>query len=497
MTTENKLFSTMLSCMHEGVLVIDHHSRKVILHNRAFFEVWKIDRTTINESDDFALLGQVLEKLREPQSFIALVENLYMSPEKSSLDVVELKDGRFLERHSEPFRLDGEISGRIFFFRDVTEVTLANLKLSDQKAVLQTVLNTIPYSVFWKDLDLNYIGCNERFSRDCGRATEQIVGKCDFDMPWTNEESENYRAHDRKVIESGVPIYNVEESQVNSDGTHTTVLTSKVPLKNSAGEAVGLLGIYTDISEFRENQRLVKEHETMLVNAAQLSSLGEMAGGIAHEINNPLSIIKSSTRLFNKILTKDPIDKKMVKEVVDEIDETVDRIARIVVGLKNISRGAEVDKNECLLRDIVTDVLSVASERFRSKGIDIIKEIDDAALDAPLYANRIQLSQVLINLMNNAFDAVEVLDLHDKWIKLSIQQSEKQLHLSVEDCGFGIPEEIRDKMFNPFFTTKEIGKGTGLGLSISKSMIEKHGGKFSYDEKSAHTRFVIQLPKQD
>lgn len=496
MTTENKLFSTMLSCMHEGVLVIDHHSRKVVLHNKAFFEVWKIDRASINEDDDFALLGQVFDKLCNPQAFVGLVEELYKHPERSSLDVVELKDGRCLERHSEPFRLDGEISARIFFFRDVTEVTLANRSLSDQKALLETVLNTIPYSVFWKDLKLNYLGCNERFSRDCGRPVSAIIGRNDFDMPWTNAEAENYRALDRQVIETGVPIYNVEETQFNSDGTQTIVLTSKVPLKNTAGTTVGLLGVYTDITEFRENQRLVKEHETMLVNAAQLSSLGEMAGGIAHEINNPLSIIKSSTRLFNKILTKENLDRTMIQEIVTEIDETVDRIARIVVGLKNISRGAEVDKRECVLRDIVTDVLSVASERFRSKGIDIIKDIDEKALDVSLHANRIQISQVLINLMNNAFDAVEILPIQEKWIKLSIHEAEKELQLSVEDCGSGIPEEVREKMFNPFYTTKEIGKGTGLGLSISKSMIEKHGGSFSYDEKSEHTRFLIRLPKQ-
>lgn len=244
----------------------------------------------------------------------------------------------------------------------------------------------------------------------------------------------------------------------------------------------------------RNLEKVVEEKVQEVLRTAELASLGEMAGGVAHEINNPLTIIKSSTRILQKLLSKDKFDQATFKEFLDTIDVTVDRIAKIVAGLRNISRssGGE-EKTECRFTDIFNDVLDVAESKFKSRGIEMYKKYTPEEANAKFMANRVQLSQVLVNLLNNSFDAIA--DTNDPWINLSVKIQHDSIQLIVTDSGAGIPLKVREKMFNPFFTTKEIGKGTGIGLAISKSMVEKMNGKFFYDETCHNTSFVVQLPR--
>lgn len=240
-------------------------------------------------------------------------------------------------------------------------------------------------------------------------------------------------------------------------------------------------------------EKMVEEKAEKLVRSAELASLGEMAGGIAHEINNPLTIIKSSTRVLNMMMNKNKYDEATFKEYLVNIDQTVERIAGIILGLRNISRRADNDVSAmCCFKDILNDVLSVASEKFNSKGIEIRKNYTDETLTRQFNSNRIQVSQVLVNLLNNAYDAI--IDLEAKWVEILIEFETESIYVKITDSGNGIPLLIREKIFNPFYTTKEIGKGTGIGLSISKSMVEKAGGKFYYDNNCANTRFIVQLP---
>jgi C4-dicarboxylate-specific signal transduction histidine kinase len=239
-------------------------------------------------------------------------------------------------------------------------------------------------------------------------------------------------------------------------------------------------------------QELYKEKEKLLHNA-ELASLGEMAGGIAHEINNPLAIIKGSTTSLNKMVSKDRMDKEIFLDCLSDIDKTVERIAKIITGLRNISRRSDGgDKSVTTFQDIFDDVFGVATVKFKAAGIEVKHNYNEEDLKKKFMTNRVQLSQVLVNLLNNAYDAISPLE--DKWIEVEIAFTEKKIIMKLTDSGSGIPADVRKKMFNPFYTTKEIGKGTGIGLSISKSMIEKNGGSFYYDENCTNTRFVIELP---
>lgn len=233
------------------------------------------------------------------------------------------------------------------------------------------------------------------------------------------------------------------------------------------------------------------ETQAMLVQSGKLSALGEMAGGIAHEVNNPLAVIVLKCGHLAKVLETEPVNFEMAKKLVQGIESTTIRIAKIVKGLKMFSRNTEVDPyQKTLLKSVIDDTLSLCGEKFRSHGIDL--RIDCDLSDLFLECRPTEISQVLLNLLNNAFD--EVADRPSSWIALHAFRREHLLEIQVTDSGLGIPPQVAQKIFQPFFTTKEIGKGTGLGLSISKGIIEAHGGTISIDSGCANTRFVIRLP---
>ena len=243
-----------------------------------------------------------------------------------------------------------------------------------------------------------------------------------------------------------------------------------------------------------EKTQLILEQRTALEFSSKMTSLGEMAGGIAHEINNPLTIISASSNMLKKFIEKGDIDYVKFNKSLQDIDNTIIRISKIINGLRNVSRDSSQEVfNKAMLKEIFEDVLALCSEKFKNNSIDIEINLDDELYNTYISCCRIQLSQVFLNLMGNAYDAIESLNI--KWVSITIKRlNDTTIALAIMDSGSGISNEIQDKIFNPFFTTKEIGKGTGLGLSLSYTIIKNHNGRFYIDNSSPHTCFVIELP---
>lgn len=235
-----------------------------------------------------------------------------------------------------------------------------------------------------------------------------------------------------------------------------------------------------------------KMQEAKALNAVRLASLGEMATGIAHEINNPLTIIKSSSYRLYKLIQ--PLNLEVSQEIdknFDRVNTAIERIVKIIRNMKKISRdGSEEELRPQALSLLIEDTVDYYQEKFRNADIDF--QIDGITDDLVLVRD-VEFSQILMNLLNNSFDAIS--ELSEKWIKLTIESDRNYVEISLIDSGKGIPLEIATKIFNPFFTTKEIGKGTGLGLSISKEAIENMGGEIYIDHQCSNTKFVIKLRK--
>lgn len=240
---------------------------------------------------------------------------------------------------------------------------------------------------------------------------------------------------------------------------------------------------------YLRGQEELAAQQALLIQAAKMSTLGEMAGGIAHEINNPLAIIKGQSELLRKSLAKTPIDTNKVILMIKNIEDTIMRMSKIVTGLRTFARQTDQEPmTETVLAEIINDTLSLCTERFHQNQIKLIL---DEIPNLKIKCRPVEISQVILNLLTNSFDAIA--ELNEKWISISFKQTEKTIQIIITDSGNGIPQNVAEKMMLPFFTTKAVGKGTGLGLSISQGIIESHKGKLYYNSKSKNSQFICEL----
>ena len=252
----------------------------------------------------------------------------------------------------------------------------------------------------------------------------------------------------------------------------------------------------SDLNQFLEDKvqertRQLLDAEALLVNTAKMTALGEMAGGIAHEINTPLGTIRMIGDQIQELVAEENIDQKSITEMTQLIGETVNRISSIITGLKTFSRDGSQDRLDAApLKQLVETTLNLCRDKLKHASVRV--EVERITDDLEIQCRPVQICQVLLNLINNACDAI--FPLSEKWIKISAEAQTDGVQISITDSGNGIPEKVRTKLFQPFFTTKDIGKGTGLGLSISKGIIDAHHGKLTFDSTCRNTRFLLTLP---
>jgi PAS domain S-box-containing protein len=252
-----------------------------------------------------------------------------------------------------------------------------------------------------------------------------------------------------------------------------------------------------DLRKQKEFEKIIEIQRGELVTSSKLAILGEMAGGIAHEVNTPLATIKFAVELMKENLSDTIPDTEFVINKLDLVDRTLERINTIIRNLRNFARdGSQDPMRRMSVREILEDTLSLCKERFKKHNIEIrVVFLENS--EHYISCRAVQISQVLLNLISNSFDAVE--NLEKKWVQINvgrvISEGQSYVELAILDSGSGISEPVIKKMFDPFFTTKEIGRGTGMGLSISMGYLRDHGGDLYYDSKGKNTCFKIKLPE--
>jgi signal transduction histidine kinase len=216
-----------------------------------------------------------------------------------------------------------------------------------------------------------------------------------------------------------------------------------------------------------------------------------MAGGVAHEINNPLAIVQGYAVRLKYDLEKDRCLTDEQKLMFSSIERSCLRISSISRALLSYAHEGSYEQDVGFtLHKLQEECMELCQERMRNR--DISLRVDCSDPEQEIFGKYVKLLQIIVNLLNNAIDAVSTCP--EKWIHLELFLQPGQLHIVVEDSGIGIPEHLRERIKSPFFTTKPIGKGTGLGLSIVDGIIRDMGGEFYLDTKAPHTRFVVRFP---
>ena len=252
------------------------------------------------------------------------------------------------------------------------------------------------------------------------------------------------------------------------------------------GVATHITGAFLDLTAR-------KEMEAQIEASARLSALGMMAGGVAHEINNPLSIIHASAADFlRRIKTGGTVPMEIALRNSERIVQTANRIAKVIKSMRHLVREGSQDKmRPAHAAKIVEETLEVCRERFKNHSVKLLVPNIDPTIT--VFCRKVQIAQVLLNLLQNAFDSVAE-QTKERWVRVAVVVQDGAAEFSVTDSGSGIPTELKAKIMEPFFTTKEVGKGIGLGLSLSRRIVEDHGSKLELTDKDGHPRFSFRLP---
>ena len=388
-------------------------------------------------------------------------------------------------------------------------------ELQKQKDLQTSIIEHAPISVFWKDRESRYVGCNSRFAGDAGMSSvEEVIGKTDDEMGW-GEYAELYRYDDQNVMESRVPKLEFEEPSIKPDGSKIWLSTSKVPLLNENNHVIGMLGIYTDITqrnalekerqqredelyEHRENlERLVQTRTEELSTALTVAEKANMAkseflSSMSHELRTPMNaIIGFSQLLIFENSLKDR-DKDSVNEILKAGSHLLELINQILDLARIESGKLDLSIEPVELSSVVHECLSLISTLAQRRNIDIIT---CNLKDVVVRADRIRLKQAMLNLLSNAVKY----NRDGGSIKLDVvPKSLHRLRILVIDTGPGIPSNRLNELFQPFNRLAAENtniEGTGIGLTITRHIVEMMGG--SVDVKSevgTGSTFWIDLP---
>ncbi len=377
----------------------------------------------------------------------------------------------------------------------IAEQKSTERRIKEHEALLQNILDTIPVRVFWKDKDSRYLGCNALFAQDAGLdSPEEMVGRFDTQMAWA-QQAGLYRQDDIRVMQTQQPKLAYEEPLTARDGSLRTLETSKVPLYNQAGEVIGVLGVYTDITER-------KLQEEALHRSQKMEAVGQLAGGIAHDFNNQLNVVLGYLDFLKDHLHQDAAAKLWIEKIQQSSEKCIQLTRRLL----DFARGGTGELEKVNLNELISGLFELLQRSLTPK-INLRLQLADSLW--PVHINKSRAEDALLNIVLNARDVMPdggrlFIETYNRTFTSAAVEIPPQLSagdyvvVSIRDTGVGMSEEIRRKIFTPFFTTKEAGKGSGLGLAMVYGFIQQCGGDIQViSQPGSGTEFRLYFPRSD
>jgi PAS domain S-box-containing protein len=497
---EKSLLRTVLETLPVGVWIMDKDGT-IIMANAAGERIWAgVRYIGIDRYSEYKAWGSETGDPLKPDDWAAAraikTGETFIGQEIK----IQCFDGTYktILNSAAPL-LDDEtgIIGAVAVNLDITERKQAEKELQQSESHLRTLVQTIPDLVWLKDQDGVFLSCNREFGRFYGATEGEIKGKTDFDFV-DRELAEFFQENDRKAISAGQPVRN-EEWVTFADDSHRALLeTIKTPMYDNRGTLIGVLGIGRDITNRKRAEEEKIKLEAQLQQAQKLESVGRLAGGVAHDYNNMLSVIVGYSEMaLEKIDSSDPLYEDLC-----EIRKAGVRSADITRQLLAFARKQTIAPVVLDLNEAVEGALKML-RRLIGEDIDLAWLPKDGLWHIKIDPS--QLDQILANLCVNARDAIDgVGKITIETGKVTFDATYCADHpgffeggyvlLAFSDDGCGMDHYIIDKIFEPFFTTKAIGQGTGLGLATVYGIVKQNGGFINvYSEPEKGTTFKIYL----
>jgi len=428
---------------------------------------------------------------------------------------------------------DGTIQQWVGVANDITKRKQAEAALRDSEAFLNTVVENIPHMIFVKDAkELRFVKFNKAGQGLLGYSLAELAGKNDYDF-FPKELADRFTENDRKVLR-GAEIVDISEEPVQTRNKGERILhTKKIPIFDNTGQLTYLLGISEDITERKQGEKSQQMMELQLRQAQKMEAIGQLAAGIAHEINTPTQYVGDNTRFlkdaFDNVisllrshgellaaakqntLTPELLEHveetlmasdveyllEQVPKAIQETLEGVERVTQIVRAMKEFSHPGGREKSVADLNKAIESTATVARNEWKYVS-DLKLDLDPDLPLVPCYIG--EFNQVILNLVVNAAHAIgDVVKSQPGTKGIITVQTRREgdsVAVRVSDTGTGIPEANRRRIFEPFFTTKAVGKGSGQGLAlVYTEIVKKHGGTVTFEtEVGKGTTFVLHLP---
>lgn len=401
----------------------------------------------------------------------------------------------------------GQVIGASKIARDITEPKRAERMLHDLRRHNELILESAGDGIYGIDGEGRSTFVNPAAARLLGWTVEELRGASMHEvLHHSHSDGTPYPAHE-------CPIYaalrdgrvHTVDSEVfwKKDETSIPVDYVSTPIWDQ-GRIQGAVVVFKDITERKRTEEHIRtlleeaktrerqlvEKQAQLVQAAKLASIGELATGIAHEINNPLNNITLFVGNAIDRLGSGQAQATIVSNL-KKAEGQVRRAEAIINHLRTFGRLSSPHRERISINDVTASAVSFVAEVFRVRGISVT--LDLSRQDVIVLGNRIQLEQVFVNLLTNARDALEHVD--EKEIAITTRMMATTAEVLFRDTGAGIPSELLPRIFDPFFTTKPSGQGTGLGLSISYGILKEHQGEIEVESRVGEgTTFIIRLP---
>ncbi len=472
------------------ILKPDH---TIVAANKKFYERNKTSTTKIigKTCQDIFSENKSLQHLSCSGENCPLQRVVRLKQNQSEIHKNVTADGEVIweERVFSPiFGDNGQVIYVIESLRDITKVKRLEKKYSDVRELIDKVVQSSVSAIMAADRKGEIILMNKAAEKLFGYSVHDanLVNIEDFYPPGTAREIMR-KLRDENFGEKG-KLPSTEVNIVTKNGELIPVEMTAAVIYEDGKEAASA-AIFNDLREKLAVQKKLEETEIQLFQSEKLASLGRLAAGVAHEINNPLT----SILLYGNLMREKLEQEHPLANSLNYILEDAERCKDIVKNLLAYSRQTRPAKNVFYLNSLISESLRLIRDQKLFMNINIIKELDDCQI--LVNADKNQLCQVLINLIINAIDAMD--GRGTLTLRTYRDRQVNKAYIAITDTGSGIPQENLSKVFDPFFTTKEVGKGTGLGLSMAYGILEENHGRISIQQTGPEgTTILLELPEE-